>query len=63
VGMLEPAPELTALIEAWMFLFFFITLKPRVELYTKCMSLKYEPSSEPLHIFDPKPQTRAGGST
>jgi len=26
------------------------TLKPRVERYTKSMSLKYEPTSEPLHI-------------
>ena len=33
------------------FLFFFITLKPRVERYTKSMSLKYEPASEPLHIY------------
>ena len=31
--------------------FFFITLKPSVERYTKSMSLKYEPSSEPLHIY------------
>ena len=31
-------------------LLFFVTLKPRVEGYTKCMSLKYEPASEPLHI-------------
>ena len=31
-------------------LFFFITLKPRLESYTKSMSLKYEPASEPLHI-------------
>ena len=31
-------------------LFFFITLKPRVECYTKSMSLKYEPATEPLHI-------------
>ena len=30
--------------------FFFITLKPRVEGYTKYVSLKYEPASEPLHI-------------
>ena len=30
--------------------FFFITLEPRVEWYTKFMSLKNEPSSEPLHI-------------
>jgi len=30
--------------------FFFITLKPRVKWYTKSMSLKYEPASEPLHI-------------
>jgi len=30
--------------------FFFITLKPRVEWYTKSVSLKYEPASEPLHI-------------
>ena len=27
-----------------------ITLKPRVQLYTKSMSLEYEPASEPLHI-------------
>ena len=33
------------------FFFFFITLKPRVEGYAKSMSLKYEPASEPLHIF------------
>jgi len=32
------------------YFFFFITLKPRVEWYKKSMSLKYEPSSEPLHI-------------
>ena len=31
-------------------IFFFITLKPRVECYTMSMSLKYEPASEPLHI-------------
>ena len=31
-------------------IFLFITLKPRVEWYTKSMSLKYEPTSEPLHI-------------
>jgi len=30
--------------------FFFITLKHRVQWYTKSMSLKYEPASEPLHI-------------
>ena len=28
--------------------FFFITLKPRVERYTKSMGLKYEPASELL---------------
>ena len=33
-----------------MVLFFFITLKPRVERYTKSMSLKCEPASDPLHI-------------
>jgi len=33
-----------------LFFFFFITLKPRVECYTKSMRLKYEPASEPLHI-------------
>jgi len=33
-----------------MVFFFFVTRKPRVELYTKSMSLKYEPASEPLHI-------------
>ena len=32
------------------FLFFFITLKPRVVWYTKSVSLSYEPASEPLHI-------------
>ena len=31
-------------------LLFFITLKPRVERYTKSKSLTYEPASEPLHI-------------
>ena len=31
-------------------LLFFITLKPRVERYTKSMGLKYELASEPLHI-------------
>ena len=31
-------------------LLFFITLKPRVEWYTKSTSLKYEPASEPLRI-------------
>jgi len=28
----------------------FITLKPSVEWYTKSMSLKYEPASEPMHV-------------
>jgi len=28
---------------------FVITIKPRVQRYTKPMSLKYEPASEPLH--------------
>jgi len=32
------------------FWFFFITLKPRIEPYTKSTSLKYKPASEPLHI-------------
>ena len=31
--------------------FFFITLEPRVDWYTKSVSLKYEPVSEPLHIL------------
>ena len=31
--------------------FFFITLKPRVESYTKSMSLRYEPVSDPRHIY------------
>jgi len=31
-------------------LLFFITLETRVERYTKSTSLKYAPSSEPLHI-------------
>jgi len=30
-------------------LFFFITLKPRVKWYTKSVSLKYDPASEPPH--------------
>jgi len=29
---------------------FFVTLKPRVEGYTKSMSLRYEAASEPLYI-------------
>ena len=33
------------------FFFFFITLKPIDEGYTQSVSLKYEPASEPLHIF------------
>ena len=33
------------------FFFLFITLKPRVEGYTKSMSLTYEPASKPLHIY------------
>ena len=40
---LVPRPEVT---------FFFVTLKPRVGWYTKSMSLKYEPASEPLHISE-----------
>ena len=32
------------------FIFFFVARKPRVERYTKPMSLTYEPASEPLHI-------------
>jgi len=32
------------------FFFMVFTLKPRIERYTKYMSLKYEPASEPLHI-------------
>ena len=32
------------------FFFLCITLKPRVKLYTRSMSLEYEPSSEPLHM-------------
>jgi len=45
------------------FFFFFIALKPSVEGYTKSMSLKYEPASEPLHIPNPSlnPQSRTGG--
>ena len=31
-------------------LFFAITLEPRVEWCKQSMSLKYEPSSEPLYI-------------
>ena len=31
--------------------FLLITFKPRVESYTKSMTLKYEPASKPLHIF------------
>ena len=33
------------------FFLFFISLKPRVESYTKSMSLKYDPASEPLPRF------------
>jgi len=36
--------------ETRQFFFFFITLKPTVEGYTKSMSLEYEPASELLHI-------------
>ena len=36
-------------------LFFFITLEPRVE--QKSISLKCEPSSEPLHILSPSPSS------
>jgi len=32
----------------YVLLFFFITFKPRVEWYTKSMSLKYEPASKTL---------------
>ena len=32
------------------FFFFCITLKPRVESYTKSKRLEYEPVSEPLRI-------------
>jgi len=42
------------------FFFFFITLTPRVEWYTKSMSLKYEPASEPLHISVNDPVHRRG---
>ena len=31
-------------------IFFLIILKPKVECYTKSMSLKYEPASEPLYM-------------
>ena len=37
-------------IDGVLFFFCFITLQPRVELYTSSMSLKFEPSSEPFHI-------------
>ena len=40
-----------AAMVASFFFFVFITLKPRVEWYTKSLSLKYEPASEPLHIY------------
>jgi hypothetical protein len=35
---------------AFVLLFFFTTLKPRVECYTKSLNLKRELASEPLHI-------------
>ena len=38
--------------------FFFITHKPRVEWYTKSMSLEYEPASEPLTPL-PRPQVKS----
>ena len=38
-------------------IFFFITFKPRFELYTKPMRLKYEPASEALHIIYMMPPT------
>jgi len=45
----ETAPAGT-IVPCLLFFFFCITLKPRVEGYTKSMSLKYEPASEPPHI-------------
>ena len=48
---LAASPTKSSKFLAWHLLFFFfITLKPRVEWYTKSMSLQYEPASEPLHI-------------
>ena len=34
-----------------LFFSLFFALKPRVELYTKSMRLRYEPASETLHIY------------
>ena len=36
--------------ERWERFFCFTTLEPRVEWIQKSMNLRYEPSSEPLHI-------------
>ena len=58
---LEPQarhPFLRSLLKEFVFLFtshqpslfFSSALRPRVELCTKIMRLKYEPASEPLHI-------------
>ena len=46
---------------SWRGFFFFITLTPRVERYTKSMILKYEPASEPLHISVKKLFSESGG--
>ena len=41
------------------FFLFFITLKLGVGSYTKSLSLKYEPASEPLHISVKGEEVRA----
>ena len=46
-AILPPNPKL---------FFFLITLKPRVEVIQKSMSLQHEPASESLHVYaNPKP--------
>ena len=44
-------PDMCVLQLLLLLLSFFVTCKPRVELYIKSMSLKYEPASKPLHIY------------
>ena len=45
------AGDSRGLVVLYPFFFFFLSLTPRVEVIQKCMSLEYEPASEPLHIF------------
>ena len=47
---LKPSTDLQLATRRPSLLFFFVTLKPRVRGYTKSMSVRYKPASEPLHI-------------